>query len=132
NGDGFADIVTGAAPGGGPNFEVYNGQDGTIRSSFFAYDLSFVGGVTVAAGDVRHTGVAQVITGPGRLDDFIPAAPPVAMAPTVFELEPFSGTPVANFLAYAADFSGGVRVGIGRAASDNRLIILTGKGFLAT
>ena len=39
NGDGFADIVTGAGPGGGPHVQVFNGVDRHADcASFYAYD----------------------------------------------------------------------------------------------
>ena len=38
NGDGFADIITGAGPGGGPHVRVFSGADLGELASFFAYD----------------------------------------------------------------------------------------------
>src|SRR5262249_40862064 len=65
NGDGFADIVTGAGPGGGPHVRVFSGKDQSELIGYFAYDPSFRGGVHVAAGDVDGDGKADVITGAG-------------------------------------------------------------------
>lgn len=48
NGDGLADIVTGAGPGGGPHVKVFSGADGAALDSFFAFSPSFTGGVYVA------------------------------------------------------------------------------------
>ncbi len=50
NGDGFADIITGAGPGGGPHVKVFDGTNLKLISSFFAYNPNFMGGVFVAAG----------------------------------------------------------------------------------
>jgi hypothetical protein len=51
NGDGFADIVTGAGPGGGPHVRIFSGRDGVQlpnpQDSFFAFDPHFAGGVFV-------------------------------------------------------------------------------------
>src|SRR5262249_14184594 len=63
NGDGYADIITGAGPGAGPHGKVFSGKDGSLLQSFFAYDASFTGGVTVAAGDVNGDGKADIVTG---------------------------------------------------------------------
>jgi hypothetical protein len=65
NGDGFADIICAAGPGGGPQVNVYSGKDGSLLYSFLAYDGAFRGGVYVSAGDVNGDGHADVITGPG-------------------------------------------------------------------
>ncbi len=56
NGDGRADIVTGAGPGGGPHVRVFSGVDLAVLASFFAYDPGFHGGVSVAAGDINGDG----------------------------------------------------------------------------
>ena len=67
NDDGFADIITGAGPGGGPNVRVYSVATGmpTMIRNFNAYTSSFSGGVYVAAGDVNGDGFADIVTGPG-------------------------------------------------------------------
>jgi hypothetical protein len=46
NGDGRADIVTGAGLGGGPHVRVFSGADLTELRSFLAYGASFGGGVS--------------------------------------------------------------------------------------
>src|SRR5262249_32564762 len=45
NGDGRADIITGAGAGGMPHVEAFSGMDGSVLRSFFAYDAGFSGGV---------------------------------------------------------------------------------------
>jgi DNA-binding beta-propeller fold protein YncE len=51
NGDGRADIITSAGPGGGPHVRVFDGATGGQLAlpvgSFFAYDPAFTGGVFV-------------------------------------------------------------------------------------
>jgi hypothetical protein len=49
NGDGFADIITGAGPGGGPHVAVFSGLNGAVIQSFFAYDLRFSDGISSPA-----------------------------------------------------------------------------------
>ncbi|HZN33924.1 MAG TPA: VCBS repeat-containing protein, partial [Pirellulaceae bacterium] len=62
NGDGLADIITGAGPGAGPHVKVFDGLTHAELRSFFAFDPSFSGGVFVAAGDLNNS------RPPGRLD----------------------------------------------------------------
>jgi streptogramin lyase len=65
NGDGDADIITGAGAGGGPQVEAFSGKNGALLQSFYAYSPSFPGGVRVAALDTQGDGFADIITGPG-------------------------------------------------------------------
>src|SRR5262249_12919407 len=60
NGDGFADLITGASANG--HVKVFDGATGALIRSFLAYP-GFTGGVTVAAGDVNGDGFADLITG---------------------------------------------------------------------
>ncbi|MFP5376563.1 MAG: CAP domain-containing protein, partial [Acidimicrobiia bacterium] len=65
SGDARAEIITGVGPGGGPNARVFT-ANGSLLSSFWAYDPRFVGGVIVAAGKVdAGTAKERVITGVG-------------------------------------------------------------------
>src|SRR5262249_45460189 len=68
NGDGVAEIVTGAGPGGGPHVRVFSLSGGSPLelASFYAYDPAYAGGVFVAAGDVNGDGRAEVVTGAPR------------------------------------------------------------------
>lgn len=92
NADGRADIITGAGEGGGPHVQGFSGTDNTQLFSFFAYDMTFRGGVRVDAGsfDDDRAGAA-VVTGPGpngdgrvtlhgiplrRFENFLPFADP--------------------------------------------------------
>jgi hypothetical protein len=49
NGDGRADIITGAGPGGGPHVRVFDGVTGAVIREFFAYPAGFTGGVFVGS-----------------------------------------------------------------------------------
>lgn len=100
NGDGYADIITGAGPGGGPHVEVFSGKDLSPLQSFFAYSPYFPGGVYVAAGDTNGDGHADVITGAGP-----------GGGPQVEVFSGINGALLKSFYAYGSSFTGGVRVG---------------------
>src|SRR5262249_36478306 len=70
NGDGVADVITGAGPGGSPHVQVFDGATllrGQIVPlySFLAYPAGFSGGVFVAGADLDGDGKADIITGAG-------------------------------------------------------------------
>jgi uncharacterized repeat protein (TIGR01451 family) len=121
NGDGGADLITGAAAGGGPLVRVFSLAGGTVTeiASFFAYDPAFTGGISVAAGDVTGDGVAEIITGAG------PGGGPHVRA---FSLAGGVVTEVASFYAYAPAFTGGVHVAAGDVTGDGVAEIITGAG----
>jgi hypothetical protein len=117
NGDGFADIIVGAGPGGGPNVKVFSGKDGSLLSSFFAFDPGFTGGITVAAGDTNHDRLADVIVGAG------PGGGP--------NVKVFSGrdmTLLSSFFAFDPSFRGGVFVAAGDVNGDGQGDIIVGAG----
>ena len=70
NGDGYADVIVGGGPGGGPRVAVFDGrsllgsQTVTV-ASFYAGDPTARGGVTVAAKDLDGDNRADVIVGSG-------------------------------------------------------------------
>ncbi len=52
DGDGVADIVTGAGAGGGPRVVVTSGKSGERLQDFFAFEPGARGGLSVAVGDL--------------------------------------------------------------------------------
>jgi len=119
NHDGILDIVTGAGPGAAPHVKVFDGATNAIISQWYAYPASFTGGVYVAAGDLGNDGNIEVITGAGA-----------GGAPVVAVWDPYTGALLAQFMAYAEDFTGGVRVAINDGDGDleGDLDIITGAG----
>jgi VCBS repeat-containing protein len=130
NGDGKADIITGTGPGGGAAVKVISGAsiglptlgDGEVNpaamlASFFAYDPSFRGGVSVAAGDVNGDGVVDLIAAPG--------------AGGGSQIKVFSGLGgpvIESYFAYEPAFTGGVTVAAGDVNGDGLADIITGAG----
>ena len=66
-GDGRADMITGAGPGGGPAVRVWDGTSAaSYLMQFFAHDLAMKGGVRVGAVDADGDGRTDIMTVPGK------------------------------------------------------------------
>jgi len=63
DGDGIADTVYGSAPGDLPRVTVVSGRTGATISSFLAYEPQFLGGLTVAVGNITGTSKADIVVG---------------------------------------------------------------------
>ena len=116
NGDGRADIITGAGPGGGPHVKVFDGSTGVPLAGFFAYAATFHGGVSVAAAALTEGGSAEIIAGAG------PGGGPHVR---VFD---GSGALKSQFFAFDASFTGGVRVGADSISANGQQDILVAAG----
>ena len=116
NGDGYADIVAAAGPGGGPAVAVFDGKTGARLSSFFAFAPSVAGGSWVAAGDLDGDGRAEIAVGASA-----GGGPHV----TVFDGD---GRQRESFFAYGPSFRGGVRVGMVDADGDGKADLVTAAG----
>ena len=117
NNDGILDLVTGAGPGGAAHVKVFDGATNSILSQWYAYPISFTGGVFVAVGDIGNDGNIEVVTGAGA-----------GGAPVVAVWDPYPASLLSQFYADAEDFTGGVRVGVSDGNGDGILDIITGAG----
>jgi hypothetical protein len=102
-------LAFGAAPGGRPLVEVFR-FGGTSLGQFEAFESSFRGGVRAAAADLDgNVNTLEVIAVPG------PGGGPVVR---VFQIDlvTLARTELVTFLAFNADFRGGLGVAAGNVA----------------
>jgi cyclophilin family peptidyl-prolyl cis-trans isomerase len=122
DGDGKADIITGAGPGGSAQVNVFSGKTGSLIAAFNAFDTGFRGGVYVAAGDITGDGKADIVVGAGE-----------GGTPTVevFNMNSSTqSTSIRTFFAFNPNFHGGVRVGTDdiSAGAPEDIIVAAGPG----
>lgn len=126
NGDGKADIITGAGVGSAAQVKVFTGA-GLFNSqgkmiakpvavqNFFAFETSFRGGITVAAGDVNGDGNADIIVGKGA-----------GSTPEVKVFNGANGAMMYDYYALNPNYSGGISVAAGDINGDGRADIIVG------
>ena len=108
DGDGYAEVVAGGGPGGGPRVFALSGRDltqsrggtQTVVANFFAGDATSRGGVRLAAKDLDGDGRADLVAGSAA----------AAGRVTAFAGKSLAGTPT-ELLAFDAGGTGGVYVG---------------------
>jgi uncharacterized protein GlcG (DUF336 family) len=124
-GDGRADVITGAGSGGASHVRVFDGATGAPLAGplggFLAFDAGFIGGVSVAVGDITGDGRGDVITGAGA-----GGGPHVRVFDAVTGAQ-LPGS-IGSFFAYGPGFSGGVFVAAGDANADSQVDLITGAG----
>jgi len=108
-------LITGAGPGGGPHVIARAADNKAVLLSFYAYGANFTGGVRVATGDVNNDGHDDIITAPGP-----------GGGPHVRVFSGKTGVVLNEFMAYAANFTGGVFVAAADVNNDGKADIITG------
>jgi len=132
DGDGTAELVTGAGAGGGPHVRVFKirltsgGWEPIAILEFFSYDPGFRGGVRVACGDVDGSGKAAIVTGAGSGGG--PHVRVFKLTGTGLPGEPFALKELASFMAYDLAFLGGVSVAVGDLEGTGRGLVITSAG----
>jgi hypothetical protein len=136
-GDGFADVVTGAASGN-PHVKVYSGRaihnhtlnglnpDSSLVTSFMPYATGSGLGVNVAVGDVNGDGFADVITGPTRSSPQVRVFNGRAMANGTFAASHPDASRLDQFFAFDPKFGTGVALAASDFTGSGRASILTG------
>jgi hypothetical protein len=129
DGDGKGDLI--AAPGGigaPPNVVIFNATQVTqaypeAMASFYAYSTQFLGGVSVAAGEVAGGGSQEVITAP------LAGAPPHI---AVFQYDPTKPYApdrfgvIQSYYAYSPLYRGGTDIAAADLNGDGFVEIITG------
>jgi len=105
-------FATAPMTGGGPHIKIYD-EDKNPLFEFMAYAANFTGGVDVALADIDGDGITEIITAPG------PGGGPHIRVFTMAGFELF------GFMAYDANFSGGVRVAAADLDDDGVAEIIT-------
>jgi uncharacterized delta-60 repeat protein len=127
NGDGYADIVTGADVGN-PDVRVYSGKNiaggPTLLAQWFPYALQFNVGATVAAGDVSGTGFADVVTGARVGNPDVRVYNGRDIASNTFL--PGGASQLAQFFAFGLNFNVGAYVAVGDVNGDGFGDIIAG------
>ena len=120
NSDAVYDIVVGAGAGSGPRvktFDLSNLNDIKVINDFFAFDLSFLGGVYVSAGKFGTYTLDSIVVGQG------------AEGQPYVKIFDQNANMLQSFLAYDKGFTGGVRVATGITSSTSTSVdIITGPG----
>ncbi len=115
-GDGVADIITGAGPGGLSLLRVFDGVTHAMLLDVYPYGSRFAGGVNVAAGDLNGDGFDEIITGPAE-----------SSPPTVVVYDGATLTEIGSFDGDDPSFERGLHVATGDIDGDDDIV--TGRVF---
>jgi len=117
NGDGYGDVI--ASPGSvgmPPHVVAISGRDMTSTLfSQYAYSTAFLGGVSVAAGEVNGDGAMDIIT-----------APLVGAPPHIVTFDGKTGAVLQSYYAYSPLYRGGTSIAAADLDGDGFTEIITG------
>lgn len=133
--DGIVEIITAPDATGGPHVKVFtgvnlDGSNPTVFTQFMTYAPGFMGGVRIATGDVTGDGTPDLISGPG------PGGGPNIRVFDLTQPQGGLGTDISagfgaigNFMAFDANYTGGVFVAAGDFGGDsiNQADVIVGR-----
>ena len=137
NGDGFADLVTGATAGN-PHVKVYNGKaiangtfdpgnpDTSLLAQWFAFGLQFNIGAFVTVGDANGDGFGDVIVGAASGNPQVKVYDGKAIANGSFDPANSDASLLASFYAYNLNLNIGAAVSAADLEGTSQADILTG------
>jgi|GEM_PF-4305730 len=96
-GDGTADVIATASVGAPPHVVVIDGLTGKLISSFFAFEVSYLGGVNLGVVDLDGDGKQEILMGAG-----------LGASPHVVAMVPGNNAVLASFFAFDPVYRGGV------------------------
>jgi FG-GAP-like repeat/PAP2 superfamily/FG-GAP repeat len=117
NGDGRAEVITGADAGAGSRVAVYDGRTGARLGNFLAFESTNRFGVRLATGDLDGDGKAEII-----------AAPQTGKGNRVRVFDGQTRLPRATFTTPPAPIKGGLYVATGDVDGDGQAEIIVGDG----
>jgi hypothetical protein len=133
DGDGFAEIVTGANMGN-PHVKLFAGADiangnfqpdgASLMAQWFPYALQFNVGANVAVGDVTGDGLADVVTGANMGNPHIKVYGGSQLLAGADD--PERKALLADWFAYAQNFNVGASVAVGDVAGSGYAAVITG------
>ncbi|MBU1149304.1 hypothetical protein KKI23_04410, partial [Patescibacteria group bacterium] len=116
DGDGQNEIIVSSGPGRSGQVRVFSSQ-GIYQNSFTAFDLGFSGGVSIASGNLDGGTASEIVVAP-----MSEGGPNVR----IFGYRDGQYLPTTeNFLAYEANFRGGISVAVGDLEGDGLAEIIT-------
>lgn len=116
NGDGFGDIIAAPASiGYAPHVKAISGKNlSTTLFSQYAYSAQFLGGVSVASGEVNGDGAKDIIT-----------APMAGAPPHIVSFNAITGKVLQSYYAYDPRYMGGTSIATADLNNDGFTEIIT-------
>jgi hypothetical protein len=114
------------AVGGNGHVEIRRNADGVIVSDFYPFGMGYVGGVSVAVGDVNKDGFKDLVVAATSGSPSVKVYDGKAIANGAFDSVNPDANLLASFNAFAPSGNVGVNVAVGDVLGDGYMDIVTG------